>query len=242
MDELLLNRALHPSDYDHPQLAPYISSLIRFRDEVVKSAPYLYRDDHPHRVWEYAEVVRKLNFFGFPYGARILDVGFGCSWFTQYLARAYYEVTATDDESFAPVRGLFAKQCEQLGTDFPLIIAPIENQAVIPDNLFNATLCISVIEHVQPEKFEAAWSELARVTAVNGYVFITSDYFRDHLHWQKSIALACQRNPFWPSCMDYTLELARSVGLELVGEADWAYCGDFVNNYNFISLTFRKVG
>jgi len=239
---LPLNRVLHPHDYQHPDIATRRIQLQDFRKRL---GSCFYRNDHTHRDWEYAEILRKLDLFGLrpmsgDRALRVLDTGSGCSYFPLLLRLQGYDVHVSDSEAYGPVRQRLIEQCLHLGITVPLIIAPLEDHGMIPTGHFDLTLCISVIEHVPREGFALAWRELARVTAPGGYVFVTSDYFRDHDHWLHSEALGCQHNAFMPERMPEIVELAASVGLELVGEADWAYRGDFVNNYSFVTLTFRK--
>jgi SAM-dependent methyltransferase len=238
---LPFNRVLDPADYDHPELRPRVDLLRTFRAQ--RMGGLFYRNDHLHRDWEYAEVLRKLETFSHPRPGqpwRVLDTGFGCSYFTQLLATLGYDIHASDSEAYGAVREKLIEQCLRLGTRIPLIIAPVEDHGMIPDGHFDVTLCISVIEHIERAHFAKAWQELARVTTPGGYVFITSDYFRDADHWLHSDAHGCQHNPFYPERMPQILTLAQEAGLAMVGTADFAYHGDFVNNYSFLSLTFQK--
>lgn len=248
---LPFNRTLRLSDYDHPQIRDRVHALRMFRETSMRGL--FFRNDHLHRDWEYAEVLRKLDALWIlrlvhddgrsTTDVRVLDTGFGCSYFTQYLKLVGYDVHASDSEAYGPVREKLIEQCVALGTQIPLIIAPVEDHGMIPDGHFDVSMCISVIEHIERQQFERAWQELSRVTKPGGYVFITSDYFRDHDHWLHSQALGCQHNPFMPERMDAIRALAASAGLRPVGTWDpaWlAYDGDHVNNYSFVTLCFQK--
>jgi 2-polyprenyl-3-methyl-5-hydroxy-6-metoxy-1,4-benzoquinol methylase len=172
MGDLLHNRSLNLADYQHPHLAGYVSQLRNFRDAHMRGL--FYRNDHAHRDWEYAEVLRKLDTLWMPVhdayvakadgradgrpteSVRILDTGFGCSYFTQFLKLHGWDVHASDSEAYGAVREKLIEQCVALGTKIPLIIAPVEDHGMIPDGHFDVSMCISVIEHVPREGFALA--------------------------------------------------------------------------------------
>ncbi len=102
-------------------------------------------------------------------------------------------------------------------------------------DFFDVTLCISTIEHA--DDHDATMRELVRITKPGGYIFITSDYFRDLTQWQTSPSRHLQVTP-------YTEQLVQTIpsmfGLQFVGATDFVYGGDFVHNYSFVNLCLRK--
>lgn len=254
---LPFNRSLNLSDYDHPEIAGRVRQLEDFRNGRLQGL--FYRNDHRHRDWEYAEVLRKLETLPMPVhaayiaqaegrptgqptdGVRVLDTGFGCSYFTQFLKLQGYDIHASDSEAYGPVREKLIEQCVALGTQIPLLIHPVEDHAGVPSDFFDVALCISVIEHLPRANFEQAWRELFRLTKPGGYLFLTSDFFKDEASWLHSPALGIQHNAFMPSRMPEILAVAEQAGWQMVGTSDFEYRGDHVNDsYSFVTLTFQK--
>ena len=100
---------------------------------------------------------------------------------------------------------------------------------------FDVTMCISTIEHV--DDHDAAFRELVRITKPGGYIFITSDYFRDIPQWEASPSRHLQVTPYMK---DFVLDLPAKFGLAFVGETDFDYRGDFVHSYSFCNIVLRK--
>jgi ubiquinone/menaquinone biosynthesis C-methylase UbiE len=96
-------------------------------------------------------------------------------------------------------------------------------------------MCISTIEHV--DDHEKAFAELVRITKPGGYIFITSDYFRDLPHYEQSISRHLQVTPYRE---EFVLALPDRFAVDFVGETDLAYAGDFVHNYSFCNVCLRK--
>src|SRR5258708_4278089 len=100
---------------------------------------------------------------------------------------------------------------------------------------FDVTLCISTVEHV--DDHDKAFAELVRVTKPGGYIFITSDYFRDPEHFEQSVSRHLQVTDYNEQ---FVLNLPRRFDVDFVGETDLGYRGDFVHNYSFCNVCLRR--
>jgi 2-polyprenyl-3-methyl-5-hydroxy-6-metoxy-1,4-benzoquinol methylase len=239
------NRALHPEDYD--QLQPHLTDVQKGEAALrEKAAPY--RKDHTHREWEYANVLRQLRDLTYagaiPGASRILDTGFGANYFTPTLKTLGYNVEAMDSMHYGDCTPWLIQQCYALDIEVPLHVIPAGLAAMedLADETYDVTLCISTIEHVDARDFEGAWSELARVTKIGGYVMATTDYFRDLDAWHASKYKQIQHTPVTEQFLDTFIPKADvKFGLKTVGGTDFTYRGDFVDNYSFVNLCFQRV-
>lgn len=233
------NRSLHGDDY--AWLQPYIDPIAAFqRDMVAKDVPH--REWHTHRLWEYASVMQQLTELQVPYTAEMIDVGAGASFFDPYLATLYPRLCCTDTEKYGDYSWMVAKQRAAYGVALPLYNLSLEDMSPRPEigwggatDKFDVTLCISTVEHV--DNHDVAFAELVRITKPGGYIFITSDYFRDAEHFEQSVSRHLQVTPYSES---YVLSLPDRFPVDFVGCADLAYAGDFVHNYSFCNVCLRR--
>lgn len=250
------NRSLAPLDYGNPEIASRRLRLQEF--EYTRMRGLFYRKDHEHREWEYANVLRQLEElitaahagevdFKVPSEIKILDTGFGINYFTLFLKTLGYDVVANDSEDYGKVEEVFQTQCAALGLQIPLNLSPVQ-KLTLPDNFFDVTLCISVIEHLAPEQFDDGLRELLRVTRPGGYLMITSDFFRDAAHADQSPNVHCQLSRFYEAEALYKISSVLGHGAEFVGRSDVLpetltgirYRGDFVNGHGFVNFCLRK--
>ena len=230
------NRALHPSDYDHPDLKPHIAAIDGFERTL---QGIWYRKDHLHRAWEYGNCIRQMAEL-FPSGARLLihDTGSGGSYWPLYLKKAGHEVSVSDSLAYGGNSlKMLISQCLKLKIRIPFKQEPVERLVSYSDNAFDVTCCVSVIEHVQPEAYEQAWRELCRVTKPGGYLFVTSDYFVSTAQGDSSPHRRIQHNRLTRERVE---EIPTMIPASFVGGADLTYRGDWVNNYSFINLCLQK--
>jgi len=143
---------------------------------------------------------------------------------------------------YGDVTGMVAAQRAHYGVSLPLYDLLLEDMSPRPEigwgdaeGKFDVTMCISTIEHV--DDHDAAMEELVRITKPGGYIFITSDYFRDIEHWEQSVSRHLQNTPYRE---DFVLALPTVFDVAFVGETDFGYCGDFVHNYSFVNICLRK--
>jgi ubiquinone/menaquinone biosynthesis C-methylase UbiE len=125
--------------------------------------------EHWSRRWEYAYVAQQVQTSG---AKNILDAGSGLTFFPSYLCahQGVDQVTCADIDStyietFRALQGPGQSECRLLITDAA--------QLGVATDSFDATLCISVLEHMP--NFREAASELARVTRPGGLICITFD-------------------------------------------------------------------
>ncbi|MCR4301800.1 MAG: class I SAM-dependent methyltransferase [Sulfuricaulis sp.] len=232
-------RSLDPADYLY--LQRYVVPLTNFQSGMAaRGVPH--REWHPHRFWEYASVLQQLDDLGVKSDAEMIDVGAGASFFDPFLALRYPLLCCTDSMKYGDVRPMVQAQRQFYGVSLPLYDLPCEDMAAWPEigwggatDKFDVTMCISTIEHV--DDHDAAMRELVRITKPGGFLFITSDYFRDLAHFEQSISRHLQVTPYRE---EFVLALPARFGLEFIGDTDLGYRGDFVHNYSFVNVCLRK--
>lgn len=256
-------RSLHPDDYEF--LAAKVAALRLFQDDMVsKKVPH--REWHPHRFWEYASILQQLDDLDVPYDAEMIDVGAGASFFDPYLAMLHPLLCCTDSMKYGDVSPMVAAQRLHYGVSLPLYDLLLEDMSPRLDigwggahEKFDVTMCISTIEHV--DDHDKAFAELVRITKPGGYIFITSDYFRDIPQWEASPSRHLQVTPYMK---EFVLAIPEKFGLEFVGDCNcalsdyhtspdnnggkhWIECktdldyrGDFVHSYSFVNICLRK--
>lgn len=232
------NRSLHPDDYS---FLPCAADLEAFeRSMTIHDVPH--REWHPHRLWEYASILQQLEDLKVPMNAEMIDVGSGASFFDPYLAFKYPLLCCTDSMKYGDVSEMVRKQRRAYGVALPLYDLTLEDMSPRWDigwggatDKFDVTMCISTIEHV--DDHDAAMRELVRITKPGGFIFITSDYFRDLPQWEVSPSRHLQVTPYME---EFVLGIPVKFGLEFVGETDFGYRGDFVHSYSFVNLCLRK--
>lgn len=232
-------RSLSSSDYAF--LQSYVDPIAAFQQGMaLRGIPH--REWHTHRLWEYASIMQQLTELDVPSNAEMIDVGAGASFFDPYLALKYPLLCCTDTEKYGDYSWMVQKQREAFGVSLPLYNLNLEdmspNMAIGwggATDKFDVTLCISTVEHV--ENHDAAFAELVRITKPGGYIFITSDYFRDAEHFEHSVSRHLQVTPYSES---YVLSLPQRFPVDFVGETDLAYAGDHVHNYSFCNVALRR--
>jgi 2-polyprenyl-3-methyl-5-hydroxy-6-metoxy-1,4-benzoquinol methylase len=232
------NRSLDPADYDFLTAVPEL----RMFQQAMQANHVPHREWHPHRFWEYGSVLQQLTELGVPSDVEIIDVGAGFSFFDPYLALKYPRLCEVDRFEHENHSWQVQLQRDHFNVALPLYQLSVEDLSPRPDigwdgghEKFDVTLCISVIEHVHDH--DAGMRELVRITKPGGYVFITSDYFRDLEHFEQSASRSQQVTAYRKEFVEV---LPERFGLEFVGNIDFDYRGDFVHNYSFCNLCLRK--
>jgi len=227
------NRALKLSDYE--ELVSETMTLADFRS---RCHGLFYRNDHEHRSWEYAQVLCQLSELRIEPPARILDTGSGCSYFPLLLKTLGYDIVVNDSMAYGDTIACLRAQCFHFGFEIPLIVAPIEKLGIESDQ-WDVVLCVSVIEHLPTTEFANGLRELYRVAKPGGYLFITSDYFKDEPHALSSPSLAIQHNRFYPHTAEQMIN--DHIDVEWVGGVDLTYHEPgLVNGHSFVNLCLRK--
>ena len=113
-----------------------------------------------------------------------------------------------------------------------------EDMSAFPDGMFAVSMCISTIEHVDADKHDQAFDEMCRITKSGGYIFVTSDYFRDLEQFERSPSRHLQ---FTPYRKEFVLDLPNRFPVDFVGETDLDYRGDFIHGaYSFCNVCLQK--
>ncbi len=231
MDARPYTRSLDPADY---QFLPHAHFLRLFVAEMTR-AGVPHREWHEHRLWEYASIMQQLEDLQVPMDAEIVDVGSGASFFDPYCARQYPRLCCVDNMMYGDVLPMIQAQRAVYSVALPFYDLPCEDLSLFDDEQFDATICISTIEHAL--NHDAAFDELVRITKCNGLIMITSDYFRDAQQWETSPSRHLQVTPYTQTFVE---SLPTRWPVQFVGGTDLAYHGDFVHNYSFCNICLRK--
>jgi SAM-dependent methyltransferase len=195
-----------------------------------------HRDWHEHRLWEYGSMMQQLEGLKVPATAELIDVGAGASFFDPYCALKYPKLCCTDTEKYGDHSYMVEAQRQYYGVDLPLFDVPLEDMSALDvHEKFDVTMCISTIEHV--DGHDAAFAELIRITKPGGYIFITSDYFRDTQQWETSPSRHLQVTAYMQPFVE---SIPSRWPVDFVGPTDFAYAGDFVHSYSFVNICLRK--
>jgi SAM-dependent methyltransferase len=232
MDARPYTRSLHPDDYaflehTHP---------LRLFEQSMTAFGIPHREWHEHRFWEYASIMQQLDELHVPINAQLVDVGAGASFFDPYCALHFQNLCCVDNMQYGDITPMVDAQRRHFGVGLPLHDMPLENMAAFKDEQFDVTLCISTIEHASGH--EAAFNELVRITKPGGYLFVTSDYFRDMQHFENSVSRIYQVTPY---TQKFVLALPQRFPVAFVGETDLVYRGNYVHNYSFVNICLRKL-
>lgn len=232
-------RSLDPGDYLF--LRDLTDPLSNFQKDMVRNA-VPHREWHPHRFWEYGSILQQLYSLHVPYSAKVIDVGSGGSFFPPYLAVLGWDISLTDSMKYGDITRDVEAQRRAYGIKMDLYDLLCEDMGPKPEigwegksDYWDVVMCISTIEHV--DGHDDAFRELVRIAKPGGYIFITSDYFRNAAHLEQSISRHLQVTGY---CQEFVEALPSRFGVEFVGETDLAYRGDFVHNYSFCNICLRK--
>jgi SAM-dependent methyltransferase len=153
------NRPMELADLDLPNFRRVQSAM----EALLRSSEGFYL--HPSKRWEYPWALERAPL---AVGSRVLDVGCGASIFPLFLANSGHRVVACDLQ--VPARPAGCPNLSYLRGD--LTALPLAS------GTFDAVFCISVIEHLQPERIATALAELRRVLRPGGLLLLTTDFYR----------------------------------------------------------------
>lgn len=195
--------------------------------------------NHDHRLWEYGTAIQillnKYTDRGI-HNLEVLEVGAGWGRLGPALVLSYNaKVTECEPngdckQARAPLNAEFARMNFN---QIELITTGIED---LPNRLFDAVFCISVIEHVKDEK--QGWLELATRVKPGGVLFITTDivpernrtYVYDHL----------RTHNYTIDELKDRVEMIVKLGFDTIGTPDYTYYGNHVHDYSFFRAGFIK--
>jgi len=155
------------------------------KENKFRSSDYIWPSDALHnwsRIWEYPYVFFHLErLLKENEGANnVLDVGSGVTFFTTFLAKYGFNITATDIDPIAEKdlnKAIELFQSEKGKANFKLCT---DENLPFEDSQFDIVTSISVIEHVSD--FEKNISEISRVLKPNGTFILTFDIDLDGRH------------------------------------------------------------
>lgn len=144
---------------------PDFKRLLREFDRIAQRENISYF--HPSKRWEYPWALEQASL---KQGTRILDVGCGASIFPLFLARRDYNIFAVDRDIPGRLDSLHNLTVKYVRADLESL--PFENES------FDTLFCLSVLEHLPPERVSHSLSELWRVLTPRGSLMITTDFHR----------------------------------------------------------------
>ncbi len=136
-------------------------------------------------------------------GVRVLDVGAGEGYFSRRLADLEYNVEACDFSAST-------FKCR----DVPFTEADLNSRIPLPDNHFDCTVSIEVIEHL--ENHFQFMREIIRVTKPGGLIIITTPNilsFPSRLHFFLYGYTDCAPYPLDPTLKEYFLQHINPISL-----------------------------
>lgn len=213
-------RVLHPNDYSlfkgHQQVQTMMDKL-----------GSMYRYEHMHRRWEYGLALD----FLLENGAKtVLDVGGGGSVLSPLLAWNGMKVTQTD-VAFGEKESKY--QSDKLGVEIEFVQADFsEHRDKILDMfpMYDAVVSISTIEHVKDDEiFFRNMCELS-----SDLVFLTTDF-----HPSGKAFSDAHRRTYNAEMLDKFREIAEYYDF-YTEPVELRYAGNFVYDYTFASMAFRK--
>lgn len=212
-----LSKTLHPEDFC-PEMA-----AVDIMRETLDGLPL--RFEHKMRTWEYGLAAHAIKLSG---AQTILDVGGGGSVLAPTLASAGLDVTVVDPDNCAYWVERHNIRISKKIKYHQMFFEQFSHA------LFDAVLCISVIEHVPVDL--TFFHRLCAFVADDGILFLTTDFSPSGL----------------PKCPHHLrtynesrlLDLARiAQGYGFIffyGAPDYSGKGEYVNDYNFASLALFK--
>jgi len=224
------NKVLQLSDYDElqPQMVWLSATLADMASKGLSIGL-----NHEHRRWEYGLAKALLDQTGEK--LTVIDVGSGASPLGIALKLAGHDVWETDSGAYGnPVKQL-QHQCMTYKVEIPWVLQPSEEMPDVPDDTFDVTLSISVMEHVDAEREKDAWLELKRITKPGGLIFATMDF-----HPDPTIDTPFRNIQQTIYNEEHLQEVVGWLKCKPIDEPEWEYHGDMVNNYSFCSLAVRK--
>lgn len=108
---------------------------------------------------------------------RVFDAGSGITFFPFYLAERFgLDIQCLDAD---PAFGEFFERAKTARGSVAFACAPLHDLARFPDQSFDLGYCISVLEHVPPERWDVTIAELHRVLIRGGRLLLTLDVSLD---------------------------------------------------------------
>ena len=189
------------------------------------------------RYWEYS----KGMFLTRHAGNRVLDSGSGYSLFPLALAAAGKEVYSLDD-GFLDMRIM---QAEQLELKINNVTGQFQ-KLPYADNFFDVAFSISCLEHLESlSDLNTSLLELRRVVRPGGFVYITTDYYKEYIDYGKALwGRAAYATRYFNSKKLNELIIGPS-GMRLVGNpdiidnTDWG-SAPLYGHYTFCALMLCK--
>lgn len=212
---MILSKTLELSDYEAlGQHYEYVKSLWHLPS----------RKEHPHRQWEYAMTCRALDENDVE---TAVDVGGGGSLLAPILAIAGVDILQID-----PADNDWLLSAQQLMTEKVLPYEKVHFENWQNDRMFDAVLCISVLEHVPDDMamFRKLLSHARKVVAT------TVDF-----HPSGKPVIAGHIRTYNEEMMERFIAIAAEDGFGPAGGLyDYSKPGDHVYGYNFASLVLVK--
>lgn len=196
---------------------------------------------HPNRWWEYGTCLQILmdHYKEELSGKTILSVGSGWDVVGPALA-LMFDCQVVECEPISACREDRIKVNVTLKAAGKKEIIVVPNDLMsLPQGLFDAVLCVSVLEHVAVEQERMAWLHLADRVRPNGLLYLTMDcvprpgrgYTYDNL----------RETNYTTSALAERIEaMCIGKGMTTLGPPDYEYHGNQVFDYTFFRVGFIK--
>ncbi len=241
---MIFSRSMRQSDYRHFLVGAGVLATV---EELV--AP-LHPEQHIHRRWEYSLACEAFSYNNpAPVGkVKIADFGGGFGLLAPMMVLLGHDVTMFEIWEHGSREDLARKQLEAAKSksagSYRISNTPLGKLDPNIDHcVYDASFCISVIEHVPNE--EEVFKDLCRTVVPGGLVFLTMDFANTDVdHFRHS---SMRARIYDEKRMKLLAHFAATEGLELLGNSpdiprsDWSWQGAMVNEYSFSSLALRRL-
>jgi SAM-dependent methyltransferase len=114
-------------------------------------------------------------------------------------------------------------------------------QSFRSEKKYGAVFSISVLEHLEPAEELLAWDKFNDCLLPGGLLFVTFDCMEEAKPMGSYPFDDCRKTRFTPEVMQYRVNLMRSKGYEPLGEPDYEFHGNQIeNSYTFGCIGMRK--
>lgn len=242
-------KTLEPTDYN--EVAFEMNQLEWLTKEFRAQTPKARIDapdtiGHPHKMWEWARALYAIrNIYRERKDVSIIDVGAAFSLLGPALGYLGYDLVEAEVDGPCGVErekineflrrspGFEGKPINWIQAGFGSL-----HERCKAKGLYDVVMSISTIEHVSLDLEVLAWKEMADLTKPGGLLIVTMDcvpvskkgYMYDDVRWTN----------YDMKMVKARVDELKSYGFSTLGNEDYEYHGNYINDYSFASIHMVK--